>query len=363
MKTVLKKTLALILTLMVVFGGVAIGGEGFGKMLNIMGIKASAVTESDFISKINSLQQTFKNGEYWNYYNASDYSHSGTTPCNGTSYSSAHNGMSCSSVGYCDNCSCKCGYFAGGYQCFGYANKLANEIFGKYHGNGYTDTYSVGEIFAGDIIRFGTSDTVGHSIFIYKVEGNTIYFTECNYSGPCKIGWGKTLSNLSSSTYYAGFKFLYVSHLSGNTLKGTGHTCDFYGSSATVTIKKAPTKTATGTRVYKCSCGKTVEETIPKINYTTDLTEGIYTITTKCNTSLKIASSSASGYNYNVFIADNSYADQYWLFRKNSDGTYTFENAVYDGKVIDVEGIDMHRAGNIFCCDYNGGNNQKFYNT
>ncbi len=129
---------------------------------------------------------------------------------------------------------------------------------------------------------------------------------------------------------------------------------------ASATISKAPTRTATGTRVRTCSCGKTITETIPAIPYTTDLAEGIYTITSKCGSGLKVSTRSINGY-FDVYICDGDYSDQYWLFSKNSDGTYTIENAYYNDRVLDVENIYMFNAGEICTSTYNGGDNQKFY--
>lgn len=126
---------------------------------------------------------------------------------------------------------------------------------------------------------------------------------------------------------------------------------------ASATISKAPTRTATGTRVRTCSCGKTITETIPAIPYTTDLADGIYTITSKLKSDLRMTCVNGS----NVCVWNNPGVDGYWLFRKNNDGTYTLESAYHNSKVLDVYDLSMMSGANIMGFNDNGGDNQRFY--
>ena len=200
-------------------------------------------------------------------------------------------------------------------------------------------------------IAWTDSGTYGHVAWVTAVNGDgTVSIEEYNNGWVVINGEYHGNHQFNSRTVTKGsFRYIHVKDI-------PTHTCD-YKASATVT--KAPTRTATGTRVRTCSCGKTYTQTIPAIPYTTDLAEGIYTITTKCKAGLQVATNASS--NYNVFISDGNYEDQYWLFRKNSDGTYTIENAIHNGKVLDVEGGSMVNDANIFAFDYHGGDNQKFY--
>lgn len=155
---------------------------------------AETITDAVFESRIAELRNTFVHGQYWNYYSSSDYSRSGT--------------YSCYCSGYCAvNCSCSCGqfYYDGVWragQCYGYALKLGNLIFGG-------DPYlwpahsNANNIVAGDYIRAYFTSAGLHVIFVYKVEGDTVYFTDCNFVGPCQIRWDGTytkdqIANMSS---------------------------------------------------------------------------------------------------------------------------------------------------------------------
>ena len=131
-------------------------------------------------AKFRELQNRFRDGEYWNHYNASDYSHTGTIPC--------HCSGTCAG-----NCSCECGqfYYNGQWvagQCHGYALRLAYEIYGS-NANAWTTNTSLDSVRPGDIIRFWND---GHSVMVTNVSGDYITFTDCNRAGPCKVAWNVT---------------------------------------------------------------------------------------------------------------------------------------------------------------------------
>ncbi len=134
------------------------------------------------------------------------------------------------------------------------------------------------------------------------------------------------------------------------------HTCT-YNASAKIT--KAPTRTATGTRVCTCSCGNTRTQSIPAIPYTTTLAEGIYSIATKVKSGACFANN--GGDNKNVYIYTGSGADLFWFFRKNSDGTYCIENAAYRGNYVTIQDMSMVSEGKLIVFQYTGGENQRFY--
>ena len=165
---------------------------------------AEVVNNSTFAAKIVELQKTFVEGEYWNYYSSSDYSRTGT--------------HSCYCSGYCSgDCSCRCGqfYYNGiwyGGQCHGYALKLGNLIFGdnpaawSTHSNAY-------DIVAGDIVRAKFTSAGLHTIFVYKVIDETVYFTDCNFVGPCEVRWNGTYTK----SQIAGKSNLTIYHASNNS--------------------------------------------------------------------------------------------------------------------------------------------------
>ena len=75
---------------------------------------------------------------------------------------------------------------------------------------------------AGDVIRYGGIN--GHSIFVIKVIGDTIYYVDCNGSGvPCQVRWNATVNKWGK---VAGYSFGYRYHMSGNTIKDPWSTPD-----------------------------------------------------------------------------------------------------------------------------------------
>ena len=160
------------------------------------------------------VRQKFPAGKYWNHmpslgcgmeYNNQD----GWTdiPC------PKHNG-------YCGTARQSCnGYAPDGeelsYQCWGYADKLGYDVSGfdpQRHGepDGWVKLYykaSLNDLKAGDIVRFNKygNSTYAHSIYVTKVDGDTVTYSDCNYDGTCVIRWDQTISK---STLRSWFVFL-----------------------------------------------------------------------------------------------------------------------------------------------------------
>ena len=198
----IKKAISLVFSFLLLFSPVLpVGARSFG-----------GFDEESFIRRIDYLQETFVEGEYWNSDNSADYS------CTGPDPGCLHDGCCGFSDGEpeCDNC----GTFAGHYQCWGYAYKMAFLVFGSYPTQkDWVDYPYSDKIFAGDVIRFGDV-THGHSVFVYKVIGNTAYYTDCNSDGPCIVHWNRTFT-ISADSELNGYKIFRISHLAGNDLKGT----------------------------------------------------------------------------------------------------------------------------------------------
>ncbi len=100
-----------------------------------------------------------------------------------------------------------------GRQCFGYAHWAANYVFGgvvwaNSDSFNWTKVYSMANVKAGDIIQYGpTSDGTGHTIFVTKVSGDTITFTDANSDGRNTVRWRQTIQR---NAKYCGKSFSYV---------------------------------------------------------------------------------------------------------------------------------------------------------
>lgn len=137
-------------------------------------ITASALTQSEFDSKLNSLRSKYPNYSTW--------------------YSS----------------------FDGGSQCFGFARLMGYEVFGSYPST-WSVSYDFNSVKAGDIVRYGNNGSGGHSIFVTSVSGSTITFVDCNGNGnvtngvwipdKCVVKWDNT-TTIGSSLF--GYSFSYI---------------------------------------------------------------------------------------------------------------------------------------------------------
>ena len=176
-------------------------------------VAVTSIVASELAKKINWLSTQYKHGEYWNQYNGSlDKTGPNPCPCKAMGYTWCGQQHS----GYCD---CKCGVFHGGEQCYGFASKMFYLTFGTYQENA-EKIYSINDVCAGDVIRYGGIN--GHSIFVIKVIGDTIYYVDCNGSGvPCQVRWNATVNKWGK---VAGYSFGYRYHMSGNTIKDPWNT-------------------------------------------------------------------------------------------------------------------------------------------
>ncbi len=180
---------------------------------------AGLLTEEQFINRMNYLKNIFRDGQYWNAYNSVGYEGTGTIICPDNA---------CHNRGYCYYCPDLCGaYVENGteiaWQCMGYSYKMANLFFGySIFDSKWETNYNIhSELYAGDIVRINNDM---HSVFITKVTDSTVYYTDCNRTGPCQVSWSGSYSISDFRN-----RITYIKHLSGNTLKGTStvaHTCN-----------------------------------------------------------------------------------------------------------------------------------------
>ena len=143
--------------------------------------------------QLGSLQDKFPEGRYWNHIGSSN------NPDRTTSTACTHHSSGCSYGG-----SCGCNSFGSAIQCMGYSFKCAYDVYGSYTSSWdqYDSSTLLDNVKAGDVIRY-RKDT--HSIFVTGVSGSTIYFTDCNNDGHCRIRWNGTVSK---STVASTFTYL-----------------------------------------------------------------------------------------------------------------------------------------------------------
>ncbi len=139
---------------------------------------------------LESLQEKYPHGTYWNGGNADSYT---LTPC-------THH-PDCDYTGGCD-----CNSFRGlGIQCLGFAYQLATLVYG---GNQYLErnpiyvASAIDTLKAGDIVRYKSNT---HSIFVTSVDGDIVTYADCNSDYQCGIRWGQTVLK---STLKASFTYL-----------------------------------------------------------------------------------------------------------------------------------------------------------
>lgn len=159
----IKKSLSVFLSAVILIG-----------IFVVMPISASAITQSEFDNKLNSLRSQYPNYSTW--------------------YSS----------------------FDGGSQCYGFARLIGYNVFGSYPSS-WSRVYSISNVKKGDILQYGNTSGNGHTVFVTNVSGDTITFVDCNgngnYSGSsyvrsCGIKWDNTINKYSNMFGKYGFSYL-----------------------------------------------------------------------------------------------------------------------------------------------------------
>lgn len=169
---------------------------------------AERVDGTAFAAKLAKLQTVFQHGKYWNNYNENGYESSGPVPC-----------PACYSAGRysCGSCSDECGaFYYGGKkiagQCLGFAYQLGSAVFGgnpmNWEKHSDAARLQPGDILYGDLGPLFDRTSVKHAVFITDVGGDTVTFADCNWTGPCQIRWGESVSKaavtaaLANATVY-----------------------------------------------------------------------------------------------------------------------------------------------------------------
>lgn len=138
------------------------------------------------VRKFNSLQKKFPDGKYWNHKGKLNWDSNTVTnkPC-------VHYGALASSCNYylCPN-------GVKGYQCYGFAWKMSDLIYGRKAK--IKNFRSFSKCRMGDVIRYS-----GHSVIIMEKHSSYIVVGECNAGNTCIISWGRevTQSELAGAVY------------------------------------------------------------------------------------------------------------------------------------------------------------------
>lgn len=159
----IKKSLSVFLSAVILIG-----------IFVVIPISASAITQSEFDNKLNSLRSQYPNYSTWY------------------------------------------GSFDGGSQCYGFARLVGYNVFGSYPSS-WSRVYSISNVKKGDILQYGNTSGNGHTVFVTNVSGDTITFVDCNgngnYSGSsyvrsCGIKWDNTINKYSNMFGKYGFSYL-----------------------------------------------------------------------------------------------------------------------------------------------------------
>lgn len=183
-----KKFISLILATLMAFG-----------MILIAAINVSAITQSEFDSKLNALRAQYPNYSVWTE------------------------------------------SFEGGIECFGFARMIGYNVFGSSPSS-WSKIYSINNVKKGDILQYGNTTGGGHTIFVTNVSDNTITFVDCNgngnYSGStyvryCGVKWDNTINKYSKMFNRYSFSYLLSSPDFDSADNPTEHLdlgTDFYAS-------------------------------------------------------------------------------------------------------------------------------------
>ncbi len=204
MKKIFKSGLSLLLALTFVLSSAYVGLSKveFSGLFAVEAKAASTVDNAAFITKLNNVKSRFRQNEYFAGNDGTGHNLTQTTTtliCTGTNAG----GTTCVSTNYCAGggwCTCKCGtYYYGGiartWQCWGFACQVGYDIFGVDSYGGWNKHKNASNIKAGDIVRFSWYTSYApHSVFVTKVENGTVYYADCNSSGPCKVNWNNSMS-------------------------------------------------------------------------------------------------------------------------------------------------------------------------
>lgn len=318
---------------------------------------ATTITDSIFLSKLADAKSRFKQGEYFSGNDGAYYNLTKTSPflvCTGTNCL----GTTCVSAGYCGKggyCTCKCGtyYYGGGakcWQCWAFACQVGYDIFAVDPYSGWNKHKNASQIKAGDIIRFSWSTSyMPHSVFVTSVIGNTVYYADCNATGPCQVNWNNTksvndfqilLNNRSDSEFA-------VYHAPNSNVSTNPNSYNYTSiKTGTYFIKNLATgkylSVDGSSDVNKTNISVKTWENSSGLLYSITTSSDGYIMRPLCSSSRIVnawGSNPSSGSNVNLF--DNwSESTQWWKFEP-VDGGYIIHNSYISSCVLDTNGSNV----------------------
>ena len=330
MRSTFKKGLSVLLALVLVFGSVAIGGDGIGEMLASFSIRAEALESTGnatFDAFINDSR--FTHGISW-----------GTIRPKLSSYD-------------CWEC---CAYTADFVKyCFGYNTPKAGEYF-----TGATN------IRAGDVIVVGGENGNGHWFVCLKRSGNSLYVAEGNYASKVRIGWNYTIVN-DSTISGTGFSFSHGWHyLSADTIKPVidlSTICVSSINSTGFTISCKITDNVGVARVtFPTWTAENGQDDLTWPNVTASGNVYSYTVKYSEHKNETIGNYFTDIYAYDAAGNEAKYASVHVRPSPTAitEGKYVLESKLAANKVLDVKDSSSANGANIQLNTYNGGNGQIF---
>lgn len=255
---------------------------------------AEKITMSEFTNRLNSIQSKYKAGT-----SVSQI------------YNSTYQGSSC----YKD----LSGWSS--WQCMAWAYYVFDTVWKVSVRNDRTDLHSdVSRLFVGDYVRYRSTESLDHSIFITKISGNDIYYTDGN-------GQGTNLIRYNVHTTKSELQALINKKLKDEAGKGyIRHSWD-----------NGLNNDPLGKPVY--------------------VGEDFYSYIVKADV-WKMVTYDKS---WNVYLdTDRKTTNQVWHFKHLGNNLYKIEN-LYDGKALEVQFESKDKGANIGAQDYWGGTSQQWY--
>ncbi|MBQ2675079.1 MAG: InlB B-repeat-containing protein [Prevotella sp.] len=297
----------------------------------------STLTETEFANKIATLKTKYREGEYWSSNNGT-LDGTGVHPCNNDG---SQNGGSCGCFRYNGT------WYAG--QCYGYALQMAYLIFGSNYAinqSTWERKYTVSDLYAGDHVRLGSQT---HSIFIVKVEGDTVTYTDCNSPNNCVVHWNRTKSKSSLISTINGNSNNFVEHLKGSTLRGTSTPPPFdveisvsTTRASSHTLPQSATSFPKGTSVY-------INGSISNIT----VTDVIFYITEPGGSEHEVCADHGVSYKSYFWMGSGQGTNGYTLSKV---GTYHYRIRLYSGSYYkDFSNTIISTASFSFAMNSNGG--------
>ncbi len=166
----------------------------FVVMLSPMQAKASSeeLTQEVLWERLEALKVQFPNGRYWNHEKGAENNPEGTTnhPCN----------LHPHGDGVGETCNYVMVDGRQTTQCWGFANLLAQKLYGSYF-QSWAEDYSdnnLDNLKPGDVLQYGyVRSIVGHTVMVLSVCGDHIYVVDCNSYSNCVIRWYGIISKKS----------------------------------------------------------------------------------------------------------------------------------------------------------------------